>query len=75
MKLYNFYVEDSMIKKAQDKLTRLVGEKTKGQVAALLRVLLNQFIMTPDEKVNPLLIEAIDAEAIFTTTKNKRSRL
>lgn len=74
-KLFNFYVEESMIKAVQDKLTRLTGDKPKGQVASLIRVLLNQFIHTPDDKLNPLLIDAIAAEYQYSQLKNKRSSL
>lgn len=73
--LYNFYLDDEDKEKAIAKLLRLRGEESKGQLAALLRVLIKQFIATPDEKVNPLLIEAIGAEYTYSVTLNKRSRL
>lgn len=74
-KLFNFYVEENVIEVAQNKLTRLTGDKPKGQVASLIRVLLNQFIHTPDDKVDPLLLDAIVAEYQYTQIKNKRSKL
>lgn len=74
-KLFNFYVEENVIEVAQSKLTKLTGDKPKGQVASLIRVLLNQFIHTPDDKVDSLLLDAIVAEYQYTQTKNKRSRL
>lgn len=73
--LFNFYLDDDVKKEAQAKLVRLRNDQPKGQLAALIRVLLRQFIMTPDEKVNPLLIEAIAAEYEYSQTLNKRSRL
>lgn len=73
--LYNFYLDDDDKDKAVAKLLRLRGEQSKGQLSALLRVLIKQFIATPDEKVNPLLIEAIAAEYEFSTKRNKRSKL
>lgn len=73
--LFNFYLDDNDKQQAIDKLVRLSGDRPKGQFAALLRVLIKQFIATPDEKVNPLLIEAIAAEYEYTATLNKRSRL
>lgn len=73
--LYNFYLDDDMKVKLQDKLGRLVGDRNKGTLSALIRVLLRQFNATPDEKVNPLVIEAIAAEYEFSQLKNKRSRL
>ena len=73
--LFNFYLDNDIKKKAQSKLTRLAGDQPKGQLAALIRVLLRQFVATPDEKTNPLLIEAIAAEYEYSAKKNKRSRL
>lgn len=73
--LFNFYLEDEVKEKATEKLIRLSGDRPKGQLAALLRVLLKQFVATPDDKVNPLLIEAIAAEYEYSQTLNKRSRL
>lgn len=73
--LFNFYLDDDIKEKAKNKLLRLKGEESKGQLAALIRVLLRQFVATPDEKVNPLLIEAIAAEYEYSQKLNKRSRL
>ena len=73
--LFNFYLDDDVKKKVTDKITRLNGEQSKGQLASLIRVLLKQFLATPDDKVNPLLIQAIDAEYQLTTKQNKRSKM
>lgn len=73
--LFNFYLDDNDKEKAIEKLTKLCGKKEKGQLASLLRVLIKQFIATPDEKVNPLLIESIEAEYEYSKTLNKRSKL
>lgn len=73
--LFNFYLDDDVKNQAIQKLIRLSGDKPKGQLAALIRVLLRQFIATPDEKVNPLLIEAIAAEYEYSQSLNKRSNL
>lgn len=73
--LFNFYLDDDLKKQVQDKLVRMSGDKPKGQVAALIRVLLKQFVATPDAKTNPLLIEAIAAEYEYSQTLNKRSNL
>lgn len=75
MNLFNFYLDDDDKQKAIEKLNRLLGEQSKGQLASLLRILLKKFIATPDDKVNPLLIDAISAEFTYTKTKNKRSNL
>lgn len=73
--LFNFYLDDDVKQAAVEKLVRLSGDKPKGQLAALIRVLLRQFIATPDEKVNKLLIEAVAAEYEYSAKLNKRSRL
>lgn len=73
--LFNFYLEDETKIKVQEKLVRLTGDQPKGQIAALIRVLLKQFVATPDEKVNKLLIQAIAAEYEYSQKLNKRSRL
>lgn len=72
--LFNFYLDDEVKQEVQDKLTRLTGDKPKGQVASLIRVLLKQFVSTSDEKVNPLLIQAIEAEYEYSAKLNKRSK-
>ena len=74
-RLTNFYIEESDKKSAEDKLRRLCGETTKGQFSSFLRVIVKQFIETPDEKVNPLLIKAIEAEYVYSQSLNKRSRM
>ena len=73
--LFNFYIEPELKEKVQKKITRMIGDQPKGQLAALIRVLLRQFAATPDEKTNPLLMQAIAAEYEYTAKKNKRSRL
>jgi len=73
--LFNFYLDPEVKKTASEKINRLAGGQSKGQLSALIRVLLRQFCATPDEKVNPLLVEAIAAEYEYSQTKNKRSRL
>lgn len=74
--LFNFYLDDCDKDNAIKKLARLSkGIRNKGALASLLRVLVKQFIATPDALVNPLLIEAIDAEYEYSEKKNKRSML
>lgn len=73
--LFNLYLDDDLKMQVQDKINRLRGEQAKGQVAALVRVLLRQFVATPDDKVNPLLVDALEAEYTFSNLKNKRSVL
>ena len=73
--LFNFYLEDNDKIKATEKLNRLLGEQAKGQLASLLRVMLKQFLYTPDDKVSKDLLAAISAEYTYSTIKNKRSKL
>lgn len=73
--LFNFYLDEDLKKQAVDKLIRLNGKQEKGQFAALLRVMIRQFVATPDEKVNPLLLGAINAEYEYSTKLNKRSKM
>lgn len=75
MYLFNFYIDLDLKAEVEQKIIRLNGERNKGQLSALIRILLKQFAMTPDDKVNPLLIEALDAEYTYTQAKNKRSKL
>ena len=74
-RLTNFYIEEYDKMLAEKKLERLLGSKTKGQFSSLLRVLIKQFNATPDDKVNPLLLQAIDAEYVQCQTLNKRSKM
>lgn len=73
--LFNFYLEDCDKNAAIDKLKRLKGGTTKGQLASLLRVMLKQFLLTPDAQISKDLLEAIDAEYTYSQLKNKRSQL
>lgn len=71
--LFNFYLDDELKEAAQNKIISLTGDQPKGQLAALIRVLLKQFVMT--KHVNPLLIEAVAAEYEYSQKLNKRSKL
>lgn len=74
--LFNFYLDDNDKEEAIKKLARLAGRpRNKGALSSCLRILIKQFIATPDDKVNKLLIEAIDAEYEYSEKKNKRSVL
>lgn len=73
--LFNFYLEDEDKKKATEKLKRLNGEYSKGQLASLLRILIKLFINTPDNEVDVDLLEAIAAEYEYTKSLNRRSKL
>lgn len=73
--LTNFYIDEEDKQAVTDKLNRLCGVQNKGQFSALLRVMIKQFLATPDDKVNPLLLEAIEAEYVYSQSLNKRSKL
>lgn len=73
--IFNFYIEPSLKREVQNKLGRLTHDSNKGQLASLIRVQLKLFAATPDDKINPLLLEAIAAEYEFSTHRNKRSKL
>ena len=72
--LFNFYLDDDVKYAAMDKLTRVCGEYGKGQLASLIRVMLTDFALTPDEQVSNELVEKIKQEYVYNTFKNKRTR-
>ena len=75
MNLFNFYVDDDDKAKAIAKLDRLCGNSTKGKLAAFLRIQIKKFNATPDDKITKELLEAVDAEYVMCTNRNKRSAL
>ena len=72
--LFNFYLDDDIKKKATEKIERLVGEKSKGQLASLIRVLLKRFLYSDDEQLKDVIAD-LESEYTYSTTKNKRSKL
>jgi N-acetylneuraminic acid mutarotase len=73
-RLFNFYLDDETKNATNEKLERLIGEKPKGALAALIRVMLKKFVAMPDDKVSQLFIAAIEAEYEYSTKLNKRSK-
>lgn len=73
--LFNFYLDDEQKRLATAKLARLCGDQPKGLLASFLRIQLKVFNATPDDKVDPRLIDAIAAEYEFSQKCNKRSNL
>lgn len=73
--LYNFYIDPDDKEACEKKLEELFGKQEKGQLASLIRILLKQFLATPKEKMNPLLIKAIEAEYVYSQKLNKRSKM
>lgn len=74
-RLFNFYLDDSVKNKAVEKLERLCGTKEKGQLASFLRVCIVDFLNTPDEHIDKEFLAKIDKEYLYSSIKNKRSRL
>ena len=72
--LYNFYLDDEKKKLATEKLERLCGEKTKGQLASYLRVCINRLIDVPDEKFDKTVLNSINEEYMTCLKLNKRSK-
>ena len=74
-RLFNFYLDDDIKKKANDKLTNLLGETTKGALAALIRVQLEKFIEEQDPKVLTELAANVLNNYMECQFSNKRSKL
>ena len=72
-RVFNFYLDDDLKTQVNNKINRLNGKENKGQLAALIRTLLKQFNMTPDDKIDKKLLEACKAEYELSTKLNKRS--
>lgn len=72
--LYNFYLDDNVKQQCIEKLELLNGKHEKGQLSALLRVLLQDFLDRPAEDCQVLLIKT-ELEYLESAKKNKRSKL
>lgn len=75
MKPFNFYLDDITKLNVLKRLRGLGLDTAKGSISALIRVLLNYFAQTDDTKFVLMMSELIKDEYIFTTKKNKRSKL
>ena len=73
--LYNFYLDNDIKKKCVEKLERLNGKQEKGQLSALIRVLLARFARVQDENENKDLLDAVALEYEITLRSNKSSKL
>jgi hypothetical protein len=73
--LFNFYLDDKLKNDVQDKIVRLLGDKPKGQVSALIRTLLKLFISIPDNEIDPLLLKELENEYEYNLKSNKRSNI
>lgn len=74
-RLFNFYLDEDLKASAINKLERICGIKSKGQLASYLRVCIQNLVNTPDEEVSKKLVGQIDAEYLYSQVKNKRSSL
>lgn len=72
--LFNFYLDDDDKKKASEKLERIFGQQCKGLLAAYYRVMTEQLINTPDDKLQ-VLMEHVAEDYVYNTKRNKRSKL
>lgn len=76
MQLYAFYLDDETRLAVEQRLSMLVPDAKKGAMAALIRVLLREFVALPfDDHSLTSLQEKLEAEYVYSTKKNKRSRL
>lgn len=76
MQLYAFYLDEPTKLAVEQRLSMLVPDTKKGALAALLRVLLREFVALPfDDHSLTSLQEKIEAEYVYTTSKNKRSKM
>ena len=75
MQIFNFYIDEDTKLKAQLKLCEIgvVGEK--GALAALIRVLLREFIDVRVTAAVTYIVQKVQSNYTYTTKRNKRSRL
>ena len=76
MSAFTFYLDNETKLAVQQRLSMIVPDATKGALAALIRVLLRDFMSLPfDDHVFDFYKKAIEEEYLYTTKKNKRSKL
>lgn len=76
MKLYNFYLDELTKLQAQKKLIENGCDTLKGSLSALIRVLLRYYIdLIPDDPTFEYLTRKVQEEYLYTTKKNKRSKM
>lgn len=76
MQIFAFYLDEPTKLAVEQRLSMLVPDAKKETMAALLRVLLREFVALPfdDASFTPLQ-EKLEAEYVYSTKKNKRSKL
>ena len=75
MKLFNFYLDDVTKLQVLQKMQSLGIDGQKGTLAALIRVLLNEFAENDDLHHDLIIKYKVQDEYRLTTRKNKRSKL
>ena len=76
MRLFNFYLDDLTKLQVLQKLRQNgLDASAKGTLAALMRVLLRQFAESDNAEWIDAVCREVEEEYIFTTKKNKRSKL
>lgn len=75
MKLFNFYLDDVTKLKVLQKIQSLGINGQKGTLAALIRVLLNEFAESDDLHHDEIIKYKVQDEYRLTTKKSKRSKL
>ena len=76
MSLFTLYIDENTKLAVQQRRSMLVPDANKGTMAAPIRVLLRDFVSLPfDDSLLDSYKEAIEEEYLYTTKKNKRSKL
>lgn len=74
-RLFNFYLDDEVKEAATEKIERLLGKQSKGQLASFIRVLLSNFVHTADADVDKRILKQIEEEYVDCVKTNKRSKM
>ena len=75
MRPFMFYLDDVTKLQVLQKLRENGLDTAKGTLSALIRVLLSQFAETDSPEWEEVVCNQVQEEYIFTTKKNKRSKL
>lgn len=73
--IFNFYIDTEVRDKVIEKIEKYNGVHNKGQLSALIRVLLKDFLNCNDEEQIRATMRKLEFEYCESTSKNKRSRL
>ena len=75
MKPFMFYLDDVTKLQVLQKLRENGLDSAKGTISALIRVLLTQFAESDSPEWIEMTVAQVEEEYLFTTKKNKRSKL